>query len=157
MQHSYVNMSKVMGNNPAFMRVYQVLRELKMQNQEKKRWDTSFCFLSFVDKRKLLKVLGNSHVHSFSMQMSSQTAAHPCRVCFGFTTAANPFRHENWFKRCCVCMCESACLFYCCLTLVSESPLSVAERSKLMYVYCYSHLMMTMVMMIIIIIIHSIP
>lgn len=39
MQHSYVNMSKVMGNNPAFMRVYQVLRELKMQNQEKKRWD----------------------------------------------------------------------------------------------------------------------
>lgn len=57
MQHSYVNMSKVMGNNPAFMRVYQVLRELKMQNQEKKRWDTSFCFLSFVDKRKLLKVL----------------------------------------------------------------------------------------------------
>lgn len=128
MQHSYVNMSKVMGNNPAFMRVYQVLRELKMQNQEKKRWDTSFCFLSFVDKRKLLKVLGNSHVHSFSMQMSSQTAAHPCRVCFGFTTAANPFRLENWFKRCCVCMCESACLFYCCLTLVSESPLSVAER-----------------------------
>lgn len=77
MQHSYVNMSKVMGNNPAFMRVYQVVRELKMQNQEKKRWDTSFCFLSFVDKRKLLKVLGNSHVHSFSMQMSSQTAAHP--------------------------------------------------------------------------------
>lgn len=105
MQHSYVNMSKVMGNNPAFMRVYQVLRELKMQNQEKKRWDTSFCFLSFVDKRKLLKVLGNSHVHSFSMQMSSQTAAHPCRVCFGFTTAANPFRLENWFKRCCVCVC----------------------------------------------------
>lgn len=110
-----------------------------------------------MNKRKLLKLLGNSHVHSFSMQMSSQTAAHPCRVCFGFMTAANPFRLENWFKRCCVCMCESACLFYCCLTLVSESPLSVAERPKLLYVYCYSHLMMTMVIITIIIIIHSIP
>lgn len=145
------------GIQPSVHEGLSSFKGIKNAKPGKKRWDTSFCFLSFVDKRKLLKVLGNSHVHSFSMQMSSQTAAHPCRVCFGFTTAANPFRHENWFKRCCVCMCESACLFYCCLTLVSESPLSVAERSKLMYVYCYSHLMMTMVMMIIIIIIHSIP
>lgn len=50
MQHSYVNMSKVMGNSPAFVRVYQVLRELKMQNQEKSAevgYQFLFCFLFF--------------------------------------------------------------------------------------------------------------
>lgn len=50
MQHSYVNMSKVMGNSPAFVRVYQVLRELKMQNQEKSAevgYQFLFCFFVF--------------------------------------------------------------------------------------------------------------
>lgn len=55
MQHSYVNMSKVMGNNPAFMRVYQVLRELKMQNQEKKEVGYQFLFFELCGQTQTFK------------------------------------------------------------------------------------------------------
>lgn len=157
MQHSYVNMSKVMGNSPAFMRVSQVLRELKMQNQEKKEVGYQFLFFELCGQMQTFK--SSETVTSIHLVCRCQVKQQPTPAgCVLVSQRQRILSDLRSGSSIAVCVCVSACLFYCCLTLVSESPLSVAERPKLMlYVYCYSHLMMTMVMIIIIIIIHSIP
>lgn len=73
---------------------------LQMQNLQ--GWDTFIYFLT-TEKQlsKLLKVLKNHKIHSFSISVSSGALAHPCSVCW-FHSSCEYF--QSCLKHRCVCM-----------------------------------------------------